>query len=74
MQALNCSIEKGARISEEMEFRESFSLTERNPKHFSIQTVRLVYYTGNLSDRDRVDEDECEFSPSLAHVPRSDVF
>jgi hypothetical protein len=44
-----------------MEFRESFSLTERNPTDFGLQTVRLVCYRGSLSDPKWVDQDQCKF-------------
>ncbi|KAG9313675.1 hypothetical protein JVU11DRAFT_6020 [Chiua virens] len=53
-------LRKGAQVREEMEFRESFSLTENNPKDFGMQTVRFVCYRGNLSDPKWVDQDRCE--------------
>ena len=62
---LNHLVAKDSRISEEVELRESFSLTERNPKHFSVQTIRLASYPGKLSNPKWVDEDQCEFSPTL---------
>ena len=51
-----------------MEFRESFSLTECDPKDFGIQIIRLLCYRGKLSDPQWVDQDECEFFPPLPRV------
>ncbi|KAF8549070.1 hypothetical protein OG21DRAFT_1515573 [Imleria badia] len=56
-------LRKGAHVREEMEFRESFSLTERNTGDFGLQTVRLVCYRGSLSDPKWVDQDQSAFSP-----------
>ncbi|KAF8552294.1 hypothetical protein OG21DRAFT_1511667 [Imleria badia] len=56
-------LSKGAQVGEEMEFRESFSLTETKPTDFGLQTVRLVCYRGSLSDPKWVDQDQSAFSP-----------
>jgi len=45
-----------------MEFRESFSLTKRNPTGFGMQVVRLLCYQGSLSDPKWVDQDPSSVS------------
>jgi hypothetical protein len=51
-----------------MEFRDSFSLTERNPTDFGVQTIRLECYRGSLSDPKWVDQDRCQFLPFFPRV------
>ena len=51
---------KGAKVHEEMEFRESFSLTEKDLSAFGEQTVNLVCYRGNISKPEWVDRDACK--------------
>ena len=70
---MNYFISKGTNVTEEMEFMESFSLTECDPNDFGIQTVRLVCYRGSLSDPRWLDQDECEFFPSFALRSHSDA-
>jgi len=55
-------VRRGAKVKEEMEFRESFSLTEGDPTDFGVQTVRLECYRGSLSDPKWVDQDRSSFS------------
>jgi hypothetical protein len=64
---------KGTHVREEMEFRESFSLTKRNPTGFGMQVVRLLCYQGSLSDPKWVDQDPCKFLPFFSSCSCSDV-
>ena len=51
---------QGAKVREDMEFRDSFSLTESNRADFGEQIVPFVCYRGNLSKPEWVDQDACE--------------
>ncbi|KAG9312582.1 hypothetical protein JVU11DRAFT_6979 [Chiua virens] len=53
---------RGDQVSKEMEFRESFSLIESDPKNFGKQIVRLVCFRGNTSAPKWVDQDRKSFS------------
>jgi len=55
-------LRKGTQVREEMEFRDSFSLTENKPTDFGVQIVRLQCYRGSLSDPKWVDQDPSSFS------------
>ncbi|KAN0094942.1 hypothetical protein V8E55_003229 [Tylopilus felleus] len=59
-------IRKGDHVPEDTEFRESFTLTERKPTDFGMQTVRLVCYRGDISDPKWVDQDRASFAPYCA--------
>ncbi|KAN0094954.1 hypothetical protein V8E55_003241 [Tylopilus felleus] len=56
-------LHRGLQVREEMEFRESFSLTESNPASFGEQVVRLMCYRGVLSKPEWTDQDPSSFYP-----------
>ncbi|KAI9569153.1 hypothetical protein HD554DRAFT_2204656 [Boletus coccyginus] len=53
---------RGNPVREDMEFRDSFSLTEKQPTDFGTQALSLMCYRGTLSKPKWVDEDESSFS------------
>ena len=64
---------KGAKVHEGVEFRESFSLTERDLSAFGEQTMYLVCYRGNISKPEWVDRDACKFFTFFVLRYRSDT-
>ncbi|KAN0094963.1 hypothetical protein V8E55_003250 [Tylopilus felleus] len=56
-------LHRGIQVREEMEFRESFSLTESNPAKFGEQVVRLMCCRGALSQPEWTDQDPSSFYP-----------
>ena len=57
---------KGAKVPEQMEFRDSFARRTSNAPDLGMESVRYACYRGKLSKPEWLDNDACTFLPSSA--------